>query len=153
VKTFVCLAYVTTLYNVITKFDNRAKKFVFLGYRQGTKGYLICDTTSQNFLVSRNVIFYFYENVFPFSVLSSNKLQVPILIFLAIMLIKIVSVLCAHLCKTLMMPKNNLFLRNIVQNSNPKDYHASLSPSQIYLTISQIPFPLSSSISHDKREP
>ena len=39
---------------------------------KGIKGYLLCDTTSHDFLVSRNVIF--YKNVFPFSELSSNKL-------------------------------------------------------------------------------
>ncbi|KAI5445884.1 hypothetical protein KIW84_013925 [Lathyrus oleraceus] len=62
-----------TLYNVLyipnfhahrTKFDVRARKSIFLGHKDGTKGYILYDLQSHDLFVSRHVIF--FENYFPF---------------------------------------------------------------------------------------
>lgn len=63
-KVFGFLSFVTTLQAHRTKFQPRARKFVFLGFRDGTNGYILYDIQNHNIFVSRNVIF--YENVFPF---------------------------------------------------------------------------------------
>ncbi|KAI5442307.1 hypothetical protein KIW84_011396 [Lathyrus oleraceus] len=63
-KVFGCLSYATTLQAHRTKFDSRARKVVFLGFKDGTKEYILYDLSSHDIFVSRNVVF--YETYFPF---------------------------------------------------------------------------------------
>ena len=61
---FGCLAFATTSSVQRTKFSSRARKCVFLGYKDGVKGFTLFDMSHKNIFVTRDVIF--YENHFPF---------------------------------------------------------------------------------------
>ena len=63
-KTFGSLCFIYTLERDRSKLDLRAKKCVFLGYREGTKGYVTLDIKTREIAISRNVVF--YENMFPY---------------------------------------------------------------------------------------
>jgi len=58
--------------NSRTKFDSRARKGVFIGYKAGVKGYIILDIETREIFINRNVIF--YENVFRYRI-NETKTQ------------------------------------------------------------------------------
>lgn len=57
-KVFGSLSYATTLQAHRIKFSPRARKSIFFGIKDGTKGYILYDLKSHSVFVSRNVIFY-----------------------------------------------------------------------------------------------
>lgn len=65
-KVFCCLTFARNLQSHRTKFQPRARKIVFVGYKEGTKGYVLYDLQSHEIFISRNIIL--YENVFSFIV-------------------------------------------------------------------------------------
>jgi len=76
VKVFGSLCFASSLQRNRSKFDTRARKYMFLGYQNGTKGYFMLDIKSREIFVSRDVTF--YEKLFPYAnqidhVLQENK--------------------------------------------------------------------------------
>jgi len=59
---FGCFCFSSTLENNRNKLDPRAS--IFLGFKVGTKGYIVIDAQTREVFVSRNVLFYeqsFYQ--------------------------------------------------------------------------------------------
>jgi hypothetical protein len=56
-RTFGCVAHVKKIGPGITKLADRSVPMVFIGYEQGTKGYMFFDPVEKKFHVSRDVIF------------------------------------------------------------------------------------------------
>ncbi|KAI5384537.1 hypothetical protein KIW84_071513 [Lathyrus oleraceus] len=70
-KVFGSLAFASTLNVHRTKLESRARKCVFLGYKNGMKGVVLYDIHSHSILIFRNVIH--HEHIFPYS--NSNSIN------------------------------------------------------------------------------
>jgi len=63
-RIFGCLCFASTPENNKNKLDPRAKRCIFLGFKAGTKGYIVIDAQTREIFVSKNVLFYeqsFYQ--------------------------------------------------------------------------------------------
>lgn len=75
-KVYGCLCYATFMHAHMTKFDSRARKSIFTGYQEGTKGFLLYDLSGHAIFLSRNVIF--YESCFSFRIPANFSSSQPI---------------------------------------------------------------------------
>jgi len=71
-KVFESLCYASTLSTNKRKFVPRASKCVSIGFKRGTKGYVLLNIFSpENFFVSRDIVF--HEHVFPYQMVQDTN--------------------------------------------------------------------------------
>ncbi|KAJ3684366.1 hypothetical protein LUZ61_013530 [Rhynchospora tenuis] len=69
VRNFGCLCYIKS--RTSDKFESRSRKCAFVGYPYGKKGWKVFDLETQEFIISRDVVF--CEDVYPFSNMASES--------------------------------------------------------------------------------
>jgi len=52
------------------KLEPRTRKYVFLTFKTGIKGYMVLDTNNSEIFINKNVIF--YENIFPYKIIHTQ---------------------------------------------------------------------------------
>jgi len=57
-KVFGCVCFASTITNNKNKFNSRSRKCIFLGFKNGIKGYVILDVKTREIFISRDVIFH-----------------------------------------------------------------------------------------------
>jgi len=72
-KTFGCLSFAYTFDVNRSKLDPRARKCVFIGFKNGIKGYILLDLKTREIFISRNVLF--YETIFPCSSMDNDTTE------------------------------------------------------------------------------
>lgn len=70
-KVFGCLCYAYSLLAHRSKFYARARNFIFLSFKDGTKGYILYNINSHNIFFSIHVML--YETRFPFKTHESTS--------------------------------------------------------------------------------
>jgi len=86
-KVFRSLCFVSTLERDRFKLESRAKICLFLGYKDGTKGYITLDVRTREVGISINVIF-LRKCVSKFRIMTSNRNKLPLTFCLKILLNK-----------------------------------------------------------------
>jgi len=76
-KMFRSLCYFSTLPTNRKNFYPKASKYVFIGFKTWTKGYVLLNIQFREIFVSRDVVF--YEHIFPYQKVedTSNKMDSP----------------------------------------------------------------------------
>jgi len=78
-KTFGCLANVTTFPSFSNKFTHRVIPSIFVGYPRGYKGHKLYNLYTKWFFISRDVLF--HETIFPYKkwfLLEVNDMVIPL---------------------------------------------------------------------------
>ena len=70
-RIFGCLCYVYEVTH--DKFESRSRKYIFVGYSLGQKGYRVYDLQSKQIFTSKDVVF--HENIFSFFQNNDNSLH------------------------------------------------------------------------------
>jgi hypothetical protein len=72
-KVFGCEAYVHVPKENRSKLDKKDEKCIFIGYKDGLKGYKIWNLKTKKFVYSRDVVFREMKDVFKHEVLPSKE--------------------------------------------------------------------------------
>jgi hypothetical protein len=58
-RLYIFRSHVYVMYNTqeVSKLDSKSRKYVFLGYADGVKGYRLWDPTAHKVVINRDVIF------------------------------------------------------------------------------------------------
>ena len=69
---FGCDAYVLVPKEKRTKLDNKSKRCIFIGYKDGLKGYKLWNPETRNFVYSQDVVFREMKDVIKHEVLPKE---------------------------------------------------------------------------------